>query len=535
MSTTETSPSPDIAERLELRPVGDTGSGKTLHAMMTTPVIQGDPEEAFASVVARMHHHRVGSAVITEDGRVVGIVTERDALRVHAGTFETDVRTREVMTAPADCLASDHQPEEALLAMVEHGYRHMPVVDGTTLVGVVSLRDLVAERPLGPLAIPRGLAGVVVADTAVGQVRGNEGFYHYREHSATDLAECRTVEDVWRFVLDAELPATLAEQSQFAGEVRALRGLPEAVEQAIPLIAATGSVLDGMRTTVSLLGAADSMRPLLDLHPDQRRNDALRIAACAPTVAAALYRTTRKLSPIAPRDDLGAGANLLWMLTGEQPDPHRAAALESYLVTTIDHGFNASTFTARVVASTGADMAACVVAAIGALSGPLHGGAPSRALDLLDTIGTADRTDEIVGAMLHRGERIMGFGHAVYRTDDPRSLLLRRIVRDLASHGGPETVSRLLLAERVEHDVLGLLQRHRPDRALRTNVEFYAGLLMEACGIPRELFTPVFVCSRTIGWTAHVLEQAADPKIIRPDARYVGPTPPAAVPLSPTE
>jgi citrate synthase len=190
----------------------------------------------------------------------------------------------------------------------------------------------------------------------------------------------------------------------------------------------------------------------------------------------------------------------------------------------MDHGFNASTFTARVIASTGADVAAAVVGALGALSGPLHGGAPSRALEALDAIGTPERAEAWIRAAIGRGERIMGFGHAVYRTDDPRSLLLRQVAHEL---GGP----RVELAMAVERLIVDTLAELKPGRHLYPNVELYAGVVMERCGLPPELFTPTFAVSRVVGWTAHVLEQAADRQIIRPSARYVGPPPPQPVPL----
>jgi citrate synthase len=190
---------------------------------------------------------------------------------------------------------------------------------------------------------------------------------------------------------------------------------------------------------------------------------------------------------------------------------------------TVDHGFNASTFTARVVASTGADLGAAVVGALGALSGPLHGGAPSRALDLLDAIGTPDRAYGWIRDAVERGERIMGFGHAVYKTDDPRSTMLREVAIGL---GGP----RAELAVTVEKLIVEALAEVKPGRQLYANVEFYAGVVMEAAGLPPELFTPTFAVSRMIGWCANVLEQAVDNRIIRPSARYVGPPPPQSVP-----
>jgi citrate synthase len=211
------------------------------------------------------------------------------------------------------------------------------------------------------------------------------------------------------------------------------------------------------------------------------------------------------------------------MITGTEPAPEHVRAVEQYLVATVDHGFNASTFTARVVASTGADVAAAVVAAIGAFSGPLHGGAPDRALAALDEIGSPDRIDGWVRAKVAAGDRIMGFGHAVYRTEDPRAVLLRETARGL----GGDLVD---FACAVEERVVAVLAELKPDRSLYANVEFYAGVVMELCGVPREMFTPTFAVSRVVGWAANVLEQATERRIIRPAARYVGPPPPQPVP-----
>jgi citrate synthase len=211
------------------------------------------------------------------------------------------------------------------------------------------------------------------------------------------------------------------------------------------------------------------------------------------------------------------------MLSGEVPEPQHARAVEQYLISTIDHGFNASTFTARVITSTGADLGAAVVGAIGALSGPLHGGAPSRALDMLDGIGTFDKADAWLRDAVERGDRLMGFGHRVYKTDDPRSTLLREVAENLS---GP----RVDFAKQVEAKAIEVLAELKPGRKLYTNVEFYAGVVMDTCGLPREMFTPTFASSRVIGWCAHILEQAADNRLIRPSARYVGPPPPQPVP-----
>ncbi|MFP5489840.1 MAG: citrate/2-methylcitrate synthase, partial [Acidimicrobiia bacterium] len=200
------------------------------------------------------------------------------------------------------------------------------------------------------------------------------------------------------------------------------------------------------------------------------------------------------------------------------PSEKHVRALEQYLVLTIDHGFNASTFTGRVVASTGADLVDVICAALGALAGPLHGGAPSRALDALDAIGTPDRAADWVRGEVAAGRRIMGFGHAVYRAPDPRSSLLRTVAEQL---GGP-LVERAIA---IEAEILTTLAELKPDRPLPSNVEFYAGVIMEAVGLPRPMFTPTFAVSRTVGWVTHALEQAAAGKLIRPTARYVGPEP----------
>lgn len=228
-------------------------------------------------------------------------------------------------------------------------------------------------------AVPRGLAGVVVTDTALGDVRGREGFYHYRQYSAIELAQTRGFEDVWYLMAHGELPDRAA-AADFAARTAALRTLPAEVREALPAIARAGAVsgpLAGLRTALSLLGASAGFRPVYDIGAEQRREDALATCAAVPTILTALHRLGRGLSPVEPREDLPHAANYLYMLTGSEPEPEHARAVEQYLISTVDHGFNASTFTARVVASTGADLAACLVAAVGALSGPLHGGAPA--------------------------------------------------------------------------------------------------------------------------------------------------------------
>jgi citrate synthase len=377
----------------------------------------------------------------------------------------------------------------------------------------------------GPIEVPPGLRNVVVTTTELGDVRGQEGFYHYRQYSAIELARSKTMEDVWFLVLEGRLP-NKAERARFIAEIAPLRVLPAEVKAVLPAIAVAGDVfnpLAGLRTALSLLGAARDLPPLWDADPARRRADALLVCAVTPTILAALYRLRQGQEPLEPRADLTAAANWLYLVTGQEPDAVKASAIEQYLISTIDHGFNASTFTARVVASAGADVVSAVVAAIGAFSGPLHGGAPDRALASLDEIGTPDRIDAWVRARVSAGDRIMGFGHAVYSTEDPRSLMLRDIARGL----GGDLVD---FATTVEQRIVEVLAELKPGRNLYANVEFYAGVVMELCGLPRAMFTPTFTVSRVVGWSANILEQTAEAKIIRPAARYVGPPPPEPVP-----
>jgi citrate synthase len=366
---------------------------------------------------------------------------------------------------------------------------------------------------------PKGLKDVVVTTTLIGDVNGAAGYYHYREHDAIELARTRTFEDVWFLFVEGRLPDA-EESALFKARTAALRPLPETIEEVLPAIARSGcTALAGLRTALSMVPS----RPMWDAPMSSRKADALKVSAMTPTILAALHRLKLGLDPVNPRVDLSTSANWLYMLTGSEPSAWATRAVEQYLIATIDHGFNASTFTARVVASTGADLGACVTAAIGALSGPWHGGAPSRALDTLDQIGTPDNVDDWVRPRIEAGEKMMGFGHPVYRTDDPRSTMLRGIAEGI----GGDIVD---FAKQVEKRIVEILNEVKPGRQIYTNVEFYAGVVMELSGLPRSMFTPTFASSRVIGWCANILEQAAHNKIIRPSARYVGPPPPQPVP-----
>src|SRR6516165_9655871 len=489
--------------------------------LMTSPAVTCAADDTLARAAQIMQEAETGSVVVTDDGKVVGILTERDLLRAAAAAGEPDhERVRLWMTAQPDVLGPDERADTAWASLTSHHYRHLPVVEGERCVGVVSLRDLMGVARIRPATetsgdVPAGLEGVVVAETTIGDVRGQEGFYHYRQYSAVELAETRSLEDVWHLFFRGELPDAAA-SAAFAAEVRRRRTLP-------PALSRRGAPLDVLRTAVSVLGAELGWRPTHDIGPEELADQAVGLCAVVPTILAAAYRLGQNEEPVEPRTDLGYAANYLHMLTGTEPSPEYARAIEEYMILTIDHGFNASTFTARVVTSTGADLAAAIVAAIGALSGPLHGGAPSRALDMLDAIGTADRAEAHVRRAVESGERIMGFGHRVYKTDDPRSLLLRSVTERLC---GP----LVEFSQSVERTTVDVLAELKPGRQLYTNVEFYAGVVMHTCGIPRAMFTPTFAASRTIGWCTHVMEQAAHNRLIRPAARYVGPPPPQPVP-----
>ena len=364
--------------------------------------------------------------------------------------------------------------------------------------------------------VPAGLNGVIAADTTIGAVDGDRGFFHYGADDATVLARTRSFEDVWFLVRNGRLPDP-DETAAFRAETAALRAIPAELQPVIDVVGRTdASMLSKLRSVLSVASAPLGLRPVIDVGDAARRTQTLRLAALVPSILAALHRIGTGRVPVEPDPSLGHAAAYLHQTTGAVPTPVAARAVEQYMILTIDHGFNASTFTARVVASTGADPADAVCAALGALAGPLHGGAPSRALDALDEIGSVEAAADWVRGEVAAGRRIMGFGHAVYRAPDPRSALLREVAERL---GGP----LVEFAIAVEAEILVTLAELKPGRPLPSNVEFYAGVVMETAGLPRSMFTPTFAVSRTVGWCAHVVEQAAAGKLIRPSSRYVGP------------
>ncbi|OYQ36247.1 citrate synthase/methylcitrate synthase [Niveispirillum lacus] len=348
-----------------------------------------------------------------------------------------------------------------------------------------------------------GLDGIIAADTVLSHVDGAAGRLVLRGLDVERAAQSLDFEGMTALLWQGFHP--------LGGRPDDLRA---AIGQARGRVAAR---LPALLPAISGLSAVEALRLLLASLPDgDAAGDAVMVVAAMPVFIAALDRRARGLAPVAP--DVGAGhaADFLRMMTGVDPDPALARALDTYLVTVSDHGLNASTFAARIVASTRAGMVSSIVAGLCALKGPLHGGAPGPVLDMLDAVGDAAAAPAWIAAELAAGRRLMGFGHRIYRVRDPRAEVLKRAVRSLSS-------PRILLAEQVEQAALTALSRHRPDRPLETNVEFYTALLLDAVGLRRDLFTPVFAMGRVAGWTAHVMEQEATGRLMRPASRYVGP------------
>ena len=289
--------------------------------------------------------------------------------------------------------------------------------------------------------------------------------------------------------------------------------------------------------TLSLLRAAaarrvpemDALRMAVDtLSLDLSDDPALDLVARFPVIVAVYHRLLLGGEPVAPDPRLGHAANYLYMLGGERPGEGSVRALETYLNTVSDHGMNASTFAARVIVATRSDLVSAIVGALGALKGPLHGGAPGPALDGVFEIGTAENAEAVLRGKLRRGERLMGFGHRIYRVRDPRADVLAAAAEHLFATDRDRELYDLAL--QVEKAALRLLEEHRPGRNLQTNVEFYTALLLHGLGLPTNLFTPTFAVGRVAGWTAHCLEQQAEDRLIRPQSEYVGATDRAWVP-----
>lgn len=353
-----------------------------------------------------------------------------------------------------------------------------------------------------------GLEDVIAAQTVLSDVDGKNGRLIVRGRSLDELVSRSRYEDVLALL--------------FGGFFAEADDLTRALGQARVAVFAHVAAADA---ALLALPPVDAMRALLArLGDGEDRDTALQLVAGPAVFTTALLRLRAGQAPLAPDASLTHAADTLRMLHGALPSPQQTAALDRYLVTVADHGLNASTFAARVVASTKAGLASSVLAALSALKGPLHGGAPGPVLDMLDGVGTPAHARAWLEAALDGGDRLMGFGHRVYRVRDPRADALKGAVRLLATSGAIDP-KRLALAEAVEAAALAVLRERKPDRALDTNVEFYTALLLEALGFPRDAFTCVFAMGRTGGWIAHAREQAETGRLIRPMSVYIGPQP----------
>lgn len=364
------------------------------------------------------------------------------------------------------------------------------------------------EMKTNESTIHEGLEGVVVTATKLGDVDGERGRLIVRGHDLERLAPETTSEAMLALLHEGTLPTPAAAQalSLRLGEARVtaharLVALGDALQ--------AGDAMDALRAGLSHHGARGD------------EADTVQLAGAAVVYVAAWARNAAGLAPLAPDPSLSQAADLLRLVHGTPPSSALVRGLDTYLGTVADHGMNASTFTARVVTSTGSDMVSAVVAAIGALKGPLHGGAPGPVLDMLDAIARPEDAEEWLARELAQGRRIMGMGHRIYRVRDPRAAVLERAVEALERAG--VTTGRLALARAVERAAREALLRRYPDRPLHANVEFYTAVLLDTLGLPRAIFPAVFAIGRIAGWTAHVREQRAEGRLIRPQSRYVGP------------
>jgi len=363
---------------------------------------------------------------------------------------------------------------------------------------------------------PRGLEGVVAAQTRLSHVDGLAGQLIIGGYELKELAGRVSFEEAAHLLWHGSLPPKGASVDR---ELASRRALPDETMRLIRA-AKNAPPIDALRMACSTL-SLDLSDPNA-ISPEADLASARMLTARFPTIVAAHARLSEGKEPIAPRSDLSRAANFLYMVHGKEPDPIAARAIDTYWVTVIDHGMNASTFAGRVIASTRSDMVSAVTGAIGALKGPLHGGAPGPVLDMLVDIGSADRADGWVRNELAAGRRIMGFGHRVYKVRDPRADVLNKVADEMsAAH--LEDRKLFDLARAVEQTVLKVLDEVKPGRNLRTNVEFYTALVLQALGLKPKTFVSIFASGRVAGWCAHVIEQHAEDHLIRPQSEYIGP------------
>jgi citrate synthase len=347
--------------------------------------------------------------------------------------------------------------------------------------------------------VQHGLEGVVAFETEIAEPDKEGSALRYRGVDIEELVGRVPFEKVWGLLVDGSYDP----------------GLPPA--EPFPIPVHSGDIRVDVQSAIAMLAPAWGMRPLYDIDDAQARADLGRAAVMVLSYVAQSARGVGQ--PMVPQTEVDKGRSITerFMIRWKgEPDPKHVKAVDAYWASAAEHGMNASTFTARVVASTGADVGASLSAAVGAMSGPLHGGAPSRVLHMLEEVERRGDASAYVKELLDNGERLMGFGHRVYRAEDPRARTLRRTARELAA-------PRYEVAEALERAALEELRARRPDRVLETNVEFWAAIVLDFAEVPPHMFTSMFTCARTGGWSAHILEQKRTGRLIRPSARYVGP------------
>ena len=370
----------------------------------------------------------------------------------------------------------------------------------------------------GTTSTPRGLDGVVAAQTKLSQVDGQNGVLIIAGYELKELAGKVTFEEAAHLLWKGHLPSK-DEAAALTREIAELREIP-ATTLAVLRAAKNAPPIDALRMACATLSL--DLKDPNDISPAADFQSAKMLVARFPTIVAAHTRLAAGHEPIAPRKDLSLAANFLYMVNGTEPDPIGARALDTYWVVVMDHGMNASTFASRVIASTRSDMVSALTGGIGALKGPLHGGAPGPVLDMLLDIKTADNAEPWVHNELTAGRRIMGFGHRVYKVRDPRAEVLAKVADEM-TNARLEDHSLFELARTVEGTVLRVLDDVKPGRNLKTNVEFYTALVLQSLGLKPTTFVALFACGRAAGWCAHVIEQHAEDHLIRPQSEYIGP------------
>ncbi|MEH7380262.1 citrate synthase/methylcitrate synthase [Bacillus sp. JJ1533] len=355
----------------------------------------------------------------------------------------------------------------------------------------------------------KGLKDVVAVQTNIASVEGDLGKLSYRGVLIDELIPSYSFEEVAYLIWHGVLPDE-TELRNLEMKLMNSRLLPLHVLAILDALPADVPLMDAVRTAISAYAHADfSNKPI--------EEQAIILTGAIPVIVAKHYRKQQGLPPVNPNLKLSHIANYLWMINGELPNDLRVEALETYMKLTMEHGLNAATFSARVTISTESDLTAAITSAIGTMKGPLHGGAPSEVMELLEEIGTRENIIPLIEEKLQKGEKIMGFGHRIYKTEDPRSILLRDKCASML--GKDEWLDLAVVAEK---EIIDLLAKHKPGRKLYTNVEYYAAAIMRSIEMPPELFTSTFSVARIIGWTAHAIEQLADNSIFRPESEYVG-------------